>query len=246
MVLSGNRLGAAPGDGSRKDREGPTFTVAGTLLRRTRFSTWGAPCGSARGVWPGGMEPVEEHPDDEHPLDNNWFMVHGVRCKAEAGDRIRYGWQLPSRQRPVVKRTLTKDRAQAVFYHKDFASVRQLIRASDSRAGAMSSAHHQHCSSSQNNGFVVVGAQKARVRQQIPILHHHQLQPTSDRKVRCACDCNVSSVAIAARLRVSHFDGATSAPMLAQESTRVRQWTLLHLHRQWTPVAREVRFCPPP
>ena len=100
------------------------------------------------------MEPVEELPDDEHPQDADWFMVHGVRCKAESGDRIRFGWQLPSKQRLVVKRTLQKDRAQAVFYHKDFARVQQLIQTSQSAPGSS----HQHVKSNAAADRKLVGS----------------------------------------------------------------------------------------
>lgn len=65
-----------------------------------------------------------EQPD---PEGEPFFVVQGVRCKAEAFDSVRMGMQLPSKQRFKVKMRIGETRCEAIVRHDKFAMVKLLV-----------------------------------------------------------------------------------------------------------------------
>ena len=48
-----------------------------------------------------------------------FFLIGDVRCKAEGGDKLRMGLQLPSKYRVRVTRKQGEDRAEAIQPHSN-------------------------------------------------------------------------------------------------------------------------------
>ena len=114
-VLIGYRLGAAPHGRSRKKVRGPSFTSRRTCM--TSISAHSSP-------HHGGMGDSCEQPD---PEGEPFFIVHGVRCKAESYDSVRMGMQLPSKQRVKVKMRIGESRCEAILRHDKFPVVKLLV-----------------------------------------------------------------------------------------------------------------------
>ena len=70
-------------------------------------------------------------PDDyleiADPEGEPYFLVQGVRCKAESHDMVRMGMQLSSTHRVPVRMLVGQSRAEAVIGHTKFPMVKRLV-----------------------------------------------------------------------------------------------------------------------
>lgn len=61
------------------------------------------------------------------PEGERYFVMQGVRYKAESHDRVRMGMQLSSTHRVPVRMLVGQSRAEAVIGHTKFLMVKRLV-----------------------------------------------------------------------------------------------------------------------